>query len=74
MLEFKIDVFAELKKRGYSSYRIQKEHILPMATYQNIKAGIVPGNKTLDTLCRLLKLQPGSIIRWVPDPEEGEDE
>jgi putative transcriptional regulator len=74
MLEFKIDIFEELKKKGYSSYRIQKEKIIPMATYQNIKAGQVPGPKTLDTLCRLLKLQPGSIIRWVPDPEEGEDE
>ena len=74
MLEFKIDVAEELKKKGYTTYRIQKEKLIPQSTYLDMKAGKVPGAKTLDTICRLLNKQPGSIIRWVPDPEEGEEE
>ena len=70
MLEFKIDVCEELKKKGYSTYKIQREKIFPRSTYDAMKAGKVPATKTLDTICRLLGKQPGSIIRWVPDPEE----
>lgn len=70
MLEFKIDVMQALKDKGYTTYRIQKEKIFPQGTYLSIKAGKVPATKTLDTICRLLNKQPGSIIRWVPDPEE----
>ena len=70
MLEFKIDVMQALKDKGYTTYRIQKERLIPQSTYVMIKEGVVPATKTLDTICRLLNKQPGSIIRWVPDPEE----
>lgn len=70
MLEFKIDVVQALKDKGYTTYKIQKEKTFARNTYESIRNGIVPSAKALDTLCRLLNKQPGSIIRWVPDPEE----
>lgn len=70
MLEFKIDVAQALKDKGYTTYKIQKEKIFPRNTYDSFRDGKVPSAKTLDTICRLLNKQPGSIIRWVPDPEE----
>nr|DAH09577.1 MAG TPA: hypothetical protein [Caudoviricetes sp.] len=39
MVKYKIDVFAELKKKGYNQTRIQRERLLPAQTAQNIKAG-----------------------------------
>ncbi len=72
MLEFKIDVLVELKKKGYNTNVIRREKLIAEQSLQNMRNGIVPGAKTLDTLCRLLGKQPGSIIRWVPDPEETE--
>lgn len=70
MLVYKIDVLAELKKAGYNTNKLQKEKILASATIHNIKDGKMVGNIALDTICRLLKKQPGSIIKWIPDPEE----
>ena len=49
MIKYKIDVFEELKKRGYNQTRIQKERLLPAQTAQNIKAG---KSITLETLDR----------------------
>jgi putative transcriptional regulator len=61
---------AELKKRGYPSNRLIREKILASATVQQIRDGKVVGNIALNTLCTLLQKQPGSIIKWIPDPEE----
>ena len=66
MLEFKIEVIQELKKSGYNSSRIRKEKLLSESTLTDIRRGKVPAAK-LDTLCKLLNKQPGSIIRYVPD-------
>ena len=66
MLEFKIDVIQELKKNGYNTTIIRKEKLLSESTLTDIRRGKVPAAK-LDTLCKLLKRQPGSIIKYIPD-------
>ena len=69
-LEFKIDIMKELKKRGYNTTKIRKEKLLSESTLTSIRKGVVPCAKLL-TLCELLELQPGSIIRYVSDdPKE----
>lgn len=68
MLEFKIDVLSELKKRGYNTTIIREKKLLSQSTLTDIRRGIVPAAK-LNTLCMLLEKQPGSIIRYVPDKE-----
>lgn len=70
MLEFKIDVIAELKSNGYNVQRIRNEKLLAQNTLTQIRRGQVPSAKSIDIICRLLNKQPGTIIRWVPDPEE----
>lgn len=59
MIKYKIDVFEELKKRGYNQTRIQKERLLPAQTAQNIKAGKSITLETLNKICIMCKLQPG---------------
>lgn len=71
MLVFKTDVFEKLKQHGYTQYRIRKENIIGMKVLTEMKAGKVPGTKTLNTLCKLLDCQPGSLIKYVPDTEIG---
>jgi len=68
MLEFKIDVMTELKKRGWTTTRIRKESLLGEKTISDIRVGKVPGGKGINNLCYMLGLQPGSIIRYIPDP------
>ena len=69
MLRYKFDVLSELKKRGYSTYRIRKEKIFGEATLQKFRTGQVISADNLDSLCRCLECQPGDILEYVPDEE-----
>lgn len=70
MLVYKIDVLAELKKKGYSANYLSTHGIINGVSLQKIRNGVMVGNIALDQICTLLKKQPGSIIKWIPDPEE----
>lgn len=70
MIRYKINVFDELKKKGYNQARIQREKLLPAQTAQNIKAGKSITLETLNKICIMLKMQPGDIIEVIPTDEE----
>ena len=74
MLEFKIDIMKELKKKGWNSPKIRESKLIGQKTLSDIKKGIVPGIKTIENLCYMLNVQPGSIIKYVPDPTGSEPE
>lgn len=61
---YKIDVLAELKKKGYSSYRLRKERIFGEATIQKIRTGELVSWENISTICRLLECQPGDIVEY----------
>lgn len=67
MIVYKIDVIETLKENGYNSTRILKENILPQSSMQKFRRGEPVSMKTLDTICRLLDMQPGNIIKYVED-------
>lgn len=67
MLKFKMDIVELLRENGYNPARIRREKLIGEKTLQDMKAGIVPGIKTLDTLCRILEMQPGNLIKHVDD-------
>lgn len=67
MLVYKIDVLKELKEAGYSTYALRKENIVGQSTITKLNNGVMVSAQVLDTICRLLDLQPGNIIRYVPD-------
>ena len=70
MLVFKIDIMKALKDKGYNTKNIRDNNLIGQKTLYDIKNGIVPGIKTINTLCMLLDRQPGSIIRYIPDNTE----
>lgn len=70
MVVYKIDVFEELKKKGYNQTRLQRENLLPRQTMQNIKAGKGITLDTLNKICIMLKMQPSDVIEIVPTDEE----
>ena len=70
MIRYKINVFDELKKKGYNQTGIQGEKLLPAQTAQNIKAGKSITLETLNKICIMLKMQPGDIIEVIPTDEE----
>lgn len=72
MLYYKIDILAELKKKGYSTYRLKQEKLMSQATLTDLRAGKILGSIALDRICSMLGKQPGSIIGWKPDEPEAD--
>ncbi len=72
-IRYKIDIMAELKKRGYSSARIREEKLIGQSYLQQIRHGELVSWKTLDMICSLLDCQPGDIIEYVREPEDGNE-
>lgn len=69
MIRYKIPVLQALKEAGYTTYKIQKDHIIGSGAMQKIRTGGFPSRTELDRLCRMLNLQPGDILEYVPDDE-----
>ena len=64
-LQFKIDVVAALKEKGYTTYRIRNEKILSESTVQKLRAGKGVSWENIETLCRLLECQPADLMEYV---------
>lgn len=63
--QYKTDIIDELKKAGYTTYKIRNERIIGEGTLSKIRRGDVVSIEILDLLCRLLKKQPGDIIEYI---------
>lgn len=63
-MPFKYDkLFALLKEKGYSTYRIRKENLISQSALQKMKNGTGSiDTRTLEKLCRALDCQPGDIM------------
>ena len=64
-IQYKVDILAELKKKGYSSTRIREEKLIGQSYLQQLRRGELVSWKTLVTICSLLECQPGDLIEYV---------
>lgn len=71
---FKINVLQALKDKGYSTYRIQKEKMLSHSTVQKLRESKPVSWENIESLCRLLEVQPGDLLAYVPDEVPAEKE
>ena len=69
-IRYKVDILAELKKKGYSSPRIREEKLIGQSYLQQLRRGDLVSWKTLDTICSLLECQPGDLIEYVEEQTE----
>lgn len=67
MLKYKIDILEELKKVGYTSYKLRKDKIIGESQIQKIRNGEIASKETLNIICKLLSCQPGDIMEYVED-------
>ena len=63
-IRYKVDVLAELKKKGYSSTRIREEKLIGQSYLQQLRRGELVSWKTLDTICALLECQPADLLEF----------
>ena len=65
MLKYKIDILEALKEKGYTSYKIRQDKLIGEAQLTKIRSGEIPSKETLNTICKLLKCQPGDILEYI---------
>lgn len=75
MIQYKYDVMAALKSKGYNTVRIRTEKIMGERQVQQIRVGEVANSvAVLDKLCKMLECQPGDLLEYVPDDEATNEE
>ena len=71
MLVYKINVLAELKKRGYDTGYIRAKHIFGESVMSKFRKQDPSLNcQTINDLCVVLDCQPGDILEVVPQDDE----
>ena len=60
-------LFALMKEKGLTTYRIRKENIISQSALQSLKAGKSVTTETLASLCKALDCQPGDIMEYVDE-------
>ena len=73
-LEFKLKdgqtIIDLLGEKGWTQKRIREHSKIGTRTFYELKENKVPGVKGIAELCRMLSMQPGSFLKYVPDKEE----
>ena len=72
-LQYKVDVLAALKEKGYNTNRIRTEGLLSQSTLQKFRNGQGVSWENLETLCGLLECQPADLIEYVPVQKKGDE-
>ena len=60
-------LFALMKEKGLTTYRIRQERIITETTLQKLREGRNVTTDSLASLCRALSCQPGDIMEYVED-------
>jgi len=61
-------LFALLKEKGLTSYRIRQDKLIGQATLQKLRSGDgIIDTRTIEKLCALLDCQPGDIMEYVEE-------
>ena len=63
-LQYKKDVLAELKAKGYPTTRLRKEKLLSESTVQMLRDGKSVSWASLEVICGLLECQPGELLEY----------
>ncbi|MDE5991487.1 MAG: helix-turn-helix domain-containing protein [Oscillospiraceae bacterium] len=69
-MQYKFDIIAALKEKGYTSNKIRNEKIMSESTMQKFRTGEMVSTDNIARLCKLLDCQPGDILEYVPDENE----
>ncbi len=59
------------KEKGVTSYTIKKEKIVGQSTWKKIHENGHIDTRTIEALCKYLNCQPGDILEYIPDTQDG---
>lgn len=61
-----VDILEKLAAKGWTSYRLRKEKVLPESVLSRIRHGLPITTDTVGKICELLDCQPADILKWKP--------
>lgn len=67
MLQYKLDVMQKLTENGYNPRKLRNLGILGERTMTSLRRGEMISLKSIDTICRLLRCQPGDLLEWIDE-------
>ena len=67
MLKYKFDVIRRLGEIGYNPRKIRNDRILAESTMTKLRRKQPISWENIDTICRLLRCQPGDLLEWIDD-------
>ena len=63
-----LSVCQALKEKGYTTYKMRQNNIIGQRTISDYKHNNVVGSvKNISLLCKLLDMQPGELLEYIPD-------
>ncbi len=66
-LQYKIDILSALKQNGYNTTKLRKEKLLSEGVIQSLREKKPISWSNIETICRLLRCQPGDILQFISD-------
>lgn len=60
-------LFALMKEKGLTSYKIRQDNIISQGALTSLRAGKSVTMETIEKLCKALQCQPGDIVEFVDD-------
>lgn len=69
-VKYRIDVLAALKEAGYTTYKMRQEKLLGESVLQQLRKGELVSWANISRLCAMLEIQPGDLLKYVPDTED----
>ena len=67
MLTYKIDILAELKRKGINTNKMRQEKLLSESAIQRLRTKASITWDSIDKICKMLDCQPGEILEYIPD-------
>ena len=63
-------LFALMKIKGLTTYKIRKNKIISETTLQKLREGKAVSTESISNLCKALDCQPGDIMEYVEEENE----
>lgn len=63
-------LFALMKEKGLTTYKIRKEKIISEGALQSLREGKSVTTDSIAALCKALDCQPGDIMEYVEEKSE----
>lgn len=70
-VKYKINILDALREKGYSTYKLRKEKLLAENTIQQLRNNDLVSWVNIARLCELLECQPGDILEYEQENENG---